>query len=174
MYLLLQCQRMSAVENLWSGYCQETMSSLPSCPAFCRNTCVIIVGWDRYGKLAPASSYKNKCSPAGYCSVLPTLAVREVQDMGRADWTHYFELWTLQRTARVRVHFLPSSFWGMQRQSTPVIIQITLVTVEEIWIEEHSPLVMGYLFHVCEREDTACQNQPVLYCIALSERLIVR
>lgn len=164
MYLLLQCQRMSAMENLWSGYCQETMSSLPSWPAFCRNTCVIIVGWDRYGNLAPASFYKNKYSPAGYCSVLPTLGVREVQDMGRADWRRYSG--KTQRTQGWGCIFLPCSFWRKQRQSTLLVIQITSVTVEEIWIKGHSPLVVGYVFLLCEREDMACENHPelVLYC----------
>lgn len=48
-----------------------------------------------------------------------------------------------------------------------MVVQITSVTLEEISIKGHSPLVVGYLFHLCEREDMAYQNQPelVLYCI---------
>lgn len=93
-------------------------------------------------------------------AVLPTLGVRDVQDTGRADWRHYSG--KKHRTQGWECIFLPFSFWRKQRESTPIVIQITSVTVEEIWIKGHSPLVVGYVFHLCEREDMACENQPEL------------
>lgn len=140
-----------------------TIAILPCFPQKCLcNRCWLGLIWG--GKLAPASFYRNQYSAAGSYSVLPTLGVREVQDMGRADWRHCSE--KTQRTQGGGCIFLPSLFWRNQRQSKPqkVVMQITLLTLEEIWIKGHSPLVVGY---ICVREKILhVKTSQSWYCIA--------
>lgn len=154
------------MENLWSVYCQETMSSFPSCPAFWRNPCVIIVGWDWYGERSWLLPHPTKISTLQQATALSCQPLYWGKCKTQEE---QIEGITLERHTELQgwgCIFLPSSFWRKQRQSTQVVIQITLVTVEEISIKGHSPLVVGYLFHVCERKDMACEKQPelVLHC----------